>query len=717
MVSRKRRRSEEAWKRRNSRFDRAGETRQRQTDKQVTYFFTQFPDNHGAKEMFRIFSMYGEATEVVIPAKRDKIGRRFGFVRFRGVRDVDFFATKLDNIIIGATKMHVNIPRFSRDKPQPKTAPITVGRDIVNDTRAKKDCDAEVDVEDKRGKKVMVEAQNCCDHLEQNSQRVNNYRARNGENARMFNRNRRRGGLRRDKQKKEAHKGLLCYDVGDEEMNRFRKMYVGYVKQSGTSYMMQEWINMQGVFSIKITPIGANSVLMEDIEEGAIENAIKEGERWLYDWFVEVSQWQPFVRDAERLTWIRCHGIPPHAWGEGICKLMANTLGSYVDIDEDTRMKTSYDVARVLIRSRTLGVINEVMHVTINGEVFPIKLVEEWCGPLRWPILPNSPPSCSEADSDDSRSDFDGDPPLFPPEEVADDDGLEVVEETPRIINCADLVMAKDVGNNKNVHVEAAGVTGFETRMHGEKEINDYVGLRDSNGQSVIGVENEENKERERNDQKEGETELRCKNTVKKVKNNNLAPPLGPVDKRPTNLTSLVRTSPSEIGPSHQKTIRPKKIIVRGPVGPGPSNWLNQNQLSSSGSSVAVGVVRNEIGAFLPSSLSSSVAPPSASGSSASSFSSDLNINDCSKDSRSTHFSGGSVLCEASIGDSDIQRCNDRVWVDHQVQTANKTWNFAKSQLGVTGNEDDSVYVNAIRDMELRDQDAKNQRESSKAAQ
>lgn len=86
----------------------------------VSYFFTHFPDTHGAKEMLGIFKLYGNVVEVVIPAKKDKRGKRFGFARFTNVEDPRLFATKLDNIIIGATKIYVNPPRFQRQVVQGK---------------------------------------------------------------------------------------------------------------------------------------------------------------------------------------------------------------------------------------------------------------------------------------------------------------------------------------------------------------------------------------------------------------------------------------------------------------------------------------------------------------------------------------------------------------------------------------------------------------------
>lgn len=43
------------------------------------------------------------------------MGRRFGFARFVGVSDPKLFGIKLDNIIIGATKIYINAPRFERE--------------------------------------------------------------------------------------------------------------------------------------------------------------------------------------------------------------------------------------------------------------------------------------------------------------------------------------------------------------------------------------------------------------------------------------------------------------------------------------------------------------------------------------------------------------------------------------------------------------------------
>lgn len=65
------------------------------------------------------FKELGEIDEVVIPPKREKIDRRYGFVRFFNVKEEKLLATKLDNIVLEGRKIFANLPRFKRDIRDP----------------------------------------------------------------------------------------------------------------------------------------------------------------------------------------------------------------------------------------------------------------------------------------------------------------------------------------------------------------------------------------------------------------------------------------------------------------------------------------------------------------------------------------------------------------------------------------------------------------------
>lgn len=53
--------------------------------------------------------------DVYIPPRRDKYGRRFGFVKFIEVQNPYVMEKKLVVILIGGQRLRVNLPRFGRN--------------------------------------------------------------------------------------------------------------------------------------------------------------------------------------------------------------------------------------------------------------------------------------------------------------------------------------------------------------------------------------------------------------------------------------------------------------------------------------------------------------------------------------------------------------------------------------------------------------------------
>lgn len=77
-----------------------------------SFFFTEFLDSFDRKDMFKVFKEYELVMEVFIPSRRDRCGKRYGFVRFRKVVDKRIMAVKLDSIHIQGKKIFANISRF-----------------------------------------------------------------------------------------------------------------------------------------------------------------------------------------------------------------------------------------------------------------------------------------------------------------------------------------------------------------------------------------------------------------------------------------------------------------------------------------------------------------------------------------------------------------------------------------------------------------------------
>lgn len=79
-------------------------------------------------------------------------------------------------------------------------------------------------------------------------------------------------------------------------------MYIGRVAHPGNTYNIQERFFMQGFFNVKVTPMGANLVLLSSDPEDEVEALVTDAKDLLSDWFDEVRPWTMDDVDNERLT-------------------------------------------------------------------------------------------------------------------------------------------------------------------------------------------------------------------------------------------------------------------------------------------------------------------------------------------------------------------------------------------------------------------------------
>lgn len=81
----------------------------------TSFYFTNFPDDSKTTALWSMFARFGIVGEVFIPNKLDKGGKRFGFVKFKEVKDPAVLETRLSNVWFGGSRLKVNLARFNRD--------------------------------------------------------------------------------------------------------------------------------------------------------------------------------------------------------------------------------------------------------------------------------------------------------------------------------------------------------------------------------------------------------------------------------------------------------------------------------------------------------------------------------------------------------------------------------------------------------------------------
>jgi RNA recognition motif-containing protein len=80
----------------------------------TSFFITNFLEEASTGDLWKVFLKYERVGEVYIPKKRDKRGRKFGFVKFKEVTDVEELSAKLRDVWIGSFKIWTNRSRFAR---------------------------------------------------------------------------------------------------------------------------------------------------------------------------------------------------------------------------------------------------------------------------------------------------------------------------------------------------------------------------------------------------------------------------------------------------------------------------------------------------------------------------------------------------------------------------------------------------------------------------
>ena len=102
-------------------------TKEDQTQKiSKSVFVTNFPNHFTARDLWNVCLAYGNVIDVYIPFKKSKAGKKFAFVHFIRVDNLERLIENLCTIWISRFHLHVNVVRFHRESkfnaPQSNTA-------------------------------------------------------------------------------------------------------------------------------------------------------------------------------------------------------------------------------------------------------------------------------------------------------------------------------------------------------------------------------------------------------------------------------------------------------------------------------------------------------------------------------------------------------------------------------------------------------------------
>jgi hypothetical protein len=275
----------------------------------------------------KFFLKFGRVGEIYIPKKLDNRGRRFGFVKFKEVKDVGQLSERLRDVWIGTFKLIVNRSRFARSES--KEAP---------------------------SQKVSSERPNL--------------KLKEAEVGRSFQMALMGGG-------RLSSVEVLKVPVNEELCGELQGSVVGTLAREKDVRQIQTTLLMEGFKSISVTHMGGNMALLRSTVECGVGRLLRSKNECIKYYFTELKLWNPGLFAVQRGVWIQVYGFSLHIWGDNLFKMIGKSLGMFMDYDDETARMVRFDVARLKILTTTWAVMDVNLKVEVEGVCFNLWVVEE----------------------------------------------------------------------------------------------------------------------------------------------------------------------------------------------------------------------------------------------------------------------------------------------------------------------------------------------------
>ncbi|PWA94746.1 hypothetical protein CTI12_AA055830 [Artemisia annua] len=323
----------------------------------TSIFVTNFPENARAKDLWNACKQYGYVVDAFIPVKRNKAGKRFGFVRFIKFFDVERLVSNLCTVWMGNHHLQANVARFHRSAGSSKGIHFNRG----GESSVKSPVD-----NNNNGKRVDT----------------NSY-------AYVVK------GNTSEKDHSDSNPVLVLDDTCINKQE-YSLGLAGKVKEFSVLSNLKVVLGSEGFKDIELRYLGGLWVMIgfnsEDTKAKFLSCV------GAVSWFSQINQASTdFVLD-ERIMWVDIEGVPLKIWSDNTFKKIAAKWGSMIYMENaDTGFLHSKRLC--ILTSVTLNIF-ESFKIIYKGKGFWVRAKEV----TGW--VPDFDDQCEEnSDSEDSVDD------------------------------------------------------------------------------------------------------------------------------------------------------------------------------------------------------------------------------------------------------------------------------------------------------------------------
>nr|GEW23609.1 RNA-directed DNA polymerase, eukaryota [Tanacetum cinerariifolium] len=281
----------------------------------TSIYVTNFPESLSAKELFQSCKVYGHVVDSFIPTKRAKNGKRFGFVWFINVFNVERLVSKLCTVWIDRHKLHANIARFQRDLASGSNVGVKMAGGF-------------------RDKKTNVFSS------EKENVKATNVNGGGGE--------------------------FLLLDDTCEVTHDLDSYIMGELKQFSSINNVRVLLANEGFNILNVAYLGGLWVMIE-LDSANTKSKLLQ-HVGVASWFNQLCNAQGDFVSRERVVWVDIEGVPLHAWSCNTFKKIGSKWEEMLDLEESK--DALFARKRICIGTKQENNILEKFKIIIHGKVF-----------------------------------------------------------------------------------------------------------------------------------------------------------------------------------------------------------------------------------------------------------------------------------------------------------------------------------------------------------
>nr|ABN08666.1 RNA-binding region RNP-1 (RNA recognition motif) [Medicago truncatula] len=359
----------------------------------AVFYITNFPERLLHVDLKKGLEVCGILSDVYLSRFRNVRGQRFGFAKFLKVRDVEKLKKALNNVSFWDRRLFANVAKFDRFDAADGGSARSVEYDVGKKHEGEKN---RGNKEGKKSRELLVKEDEKGDSRKLALEKV-------------------KVAAIRSELEREREKGLTAGDVGGSEEVKEEgrpKAVVGEGSESVYGIVASEvvreylpyhddvvWANKcilakvkdgksfsgiqqsfldAGFLDYNLISMGGDNVMLHPSVDGDVTDVFNSATDFLSNFLCDCRPWTKDIKvQYEMGAWVRCYGVPLHAWNDIFFLELAATCGRLLKIDDVTVNKDRMDYARFLIATPDLKELNYVAQFVIDGRLYPIRFIED----------------------------------------------------------------------------------------------------------------------------------------------------------------------------------------------------------------------------------------------------------------------------------------------------------------------------------------------------